>query len=147
MNYTKGRKIYIAFSAILVAVVAVIIFKLSAQTATESSGTSQSLIDLIFSYLGKSFTQNTIRTVAHLCEFAGFGFLVTNLVFALKDKLMPVLSVLLSFGYAVTDEIHQIFVPGRAFQLIDLTIDLGGIILGTVVFSAIILIIKHKKSL
>ena len=66
-----------------------------------------------------------------------------NLLFSLKDKLKPFLSVLFSFGYAVTDEIHQIFIPGRAFQLIDLTIDLGGIVLGVVVF-CLLIFIKYK---
>ena len=140
MNYSKGRKIYIAISAILVVAVAIIIFYLSHQTSTESSNTSDSLIGLIFTLIGQTFSTEFIRTLAHFCEFAGFGFLVHNLIFAVKDKLKPFLSVLFSFGYAVTDEIHQIFIPGRAFQLIDLTIDLGGIVLGVVVFCLLIFI-------
>ena len=146
MNYSKGRKIYITISAILVIAVAIIIFYLSGQTASESSNTSDSLIALIFSIIGQTFSADFIRTLAHFCEYAGFGFLVHNLIFALKYKLKPLLCVLFSFGYAITDEIHQIFVPGRTFQLIDLTVDLGGIILGTVVFCGITIIIKHKKA-
>lgn len=148
MNYSKGRKIYIIISAILVVTVAIIIFQLSAQTASESSGTSGSLINLIFDFFGKNLSQKFIRTLAHFCEYAGFGLLVTNLIFALKDKPKPVLSILVSLGYAITDEIHQIFVPGRAFQLSDLAIDLGGIVLGTVVFDCFILIsrkIQYKQ--
>ena len=140
MNYSKGRKIYIAISAILVIAVAIIIFYLSHQTSTESSETSDSLIGLIFSLIGQSFSADFIRSLAHFCEFAGFGFLMSNLLFSLKDKLKPFFSVLFSFGYAVTDEIHQIFIPGRAFQLIDLTIDLGGIVFGVVVFCLLIFI-------
>jgi VanZ family protein len=143
MNYSKGRKIYIAISAILVIAVAIIIFYLSHQTSTESSNTSDSLIGLIFTLIGQTFSTEFIRSLAHFCEFAGFGFLMINLLFSLKDKLKPFLSVLFSFGYAVTDEIHQIFIPGRAFQLIDLTIDLGGIVLGVVVF-CLLIFIKYK---
>jgi VanZ family protein len=143
MNYSKGRKIYIGISAILVIAVAIIIFYLSHQTSTESSNTSDSLIGLIFTLIGQTFSTEFIRTLAHFCEFAGFGFLMSNLLFSLKDKLKPFLSVLFSFGYAVTDEIHQIFIPGRAFQLIDLTIDLGGIVLGVVVF-CLLIFIKYK---
>lgn len=146
MNYSKGRKIYITISAILVAVVAIIIFYLSAQNGEESSSVSSSLIALIFSLIGQTFSQNFIRTLAHFCEFAGLGFLIHNLIFAIKNKLQPLFCGLFSFGYAVTDEIHQIFVPGRAFQLIDLAVDLGGIVLGTAVFCVIIIIVKYKKA-
>lgn len=147
MNYSKGRKLYIAISAILVAAVAIIIFYLSHQTSTESSETSDSLIGLISELIGKVFSENFIRTFAHFCEFAGLGFLVCNLIFAIKDKLKPILSILLSIGYSVTDEIHQIFIPGRAFQLIDLAVDLGGIILGVAVFCIFkIIITRHKKT-
>ena len=147
MNYSKGRKLYIAISAILVAAVAIIIFYLSHQTSTESSETSDSLIGLIAELIGKVFSENFIRTLAHFCEFAGLGFLVCNLIFAIKDKLKPILSILLSIGYSVTDEIHQIFIPGRAFQLIDLAVDLGGIILGVAVFCIFkIIITRHKKT-
>lgn len=140
MNYSKGRKFYIIISAILVVTVAVIIFQLSAQTASESSGTSGSLINLIFDFFGKNLSQGFIRTLAHFCEYAGFGLLVTNMIFSLKDKPKPFLSILISLGYALTDEIHQIFVPGRAFQISDLTVDLGGIILGVAVFCAFIIL-------
>ncbi|RJX27810.1 MAG: VanZ family protein, partial [Acholeplasma sp.] len=37
------------------------------------------------------------------------------------------------FGIALLDEIIQIVVPGRAFQLSDLLIDLSGIILGSLI--------------
>lgn len=147
MNYSKGRKIYIAISAFLVVAFAIIIFYLSHQTSTESSDTSDSLIELISSLIGLTLSENFIRSLAHFCEYAGLGFLVHNLIFSIKDKLYPFLSVLFSFGYAVTDEIHQIFVPGRACQLIDLAIDFGGIILGIVVFSFLNqIILKHKKT-
>ncbi len=146
MKYSKGRKFYIIVSALLVTAVAVIIFYLSAQTAEESSSTSDSLIGMIFDLIGKAFSSDFIRTLAHFCEFAGFGFLVHNLTFAITDKLNPLLSVLLSFGYAITDEIHQIFVPGRSFQLTDLAVDFGGIVLGVAVFCVINIIIRHKKT-
>jgi VanZ family protein len=39
-------------------------------------------------------------------------------------------SVVLCLGYAVSDELHQLFVPERAFQLQDLLVDGGGILVG-----------------
>jgi len=47
------------------------------------------------------------------------------------------------FIYACTDEIHQYFVPGRAFELVDIGLDT----LGSVIAAAVLLIIlKHQKS-
>ena len=146
MTYSKGRKFYIAISAILVLAVSIIIFCLSAQTATKSQGTSGSLINLIFSIFGKAPDQNLIRTLAHFCEYGLFGFLVSNLYFSIKDKIAPLLCIGISWGYAWTDEIHQFFVPGRACQLTDLVVDLVGIILGVIALSVISIIIKHKKT-
>lgn len=146
MKYSTKRKVYIAFSTLSVIAVMAIIFYLSSQNGEESTNTSNWLMDLIISVVGKAPDPNILRTLAHFCEFAGLGFLVNNLIFAFKDKLKPFICILLSWCYAWTDEIHQIFVPERAFQLFDLTVDLGGIVLGTAVFSGIILIKKHKET-
>ncbi len=140
MKYSKKRKIYIAFSALSVLAVMAIIFYLSAQNGEESTDTSNWLMDFIISIIGKAPNPNILRTLAHFGEFAVLGLLVNNLFFAVKDKLRPLLCILISWGYAWTDEIHQIFVPERAFQLFDLTVDLGGIVLGTAVFGGFILI-------
>ena len=140
MNYSKGRKIYITISAILVVAVAVIIFYLSAQNGEESSSTSGFFTKLVTALAGRPVKESVVRSLAHFCEFAGLGLLVANLFFAIKDNLKPFLSIILSSGYAITDEIHQIFVPGRACQLTDLAIDICGIVLGVVVFCVLIFI-------
>lgn len=44
-------------------------------------------------------------------------------------------SVLLAMLYALSDEIHQIFVPGRTFQVIDLVIDFLGILFGVFLYT------------
>ncbi len=146
MKYSIGRKIYIGISAILVLTVLVTIFYLSAQNGTESSETSGFFTKLIEIIIGKSANEAIIRMLAHFCEFAGLGFLVHNLLFSVKNKMRPLLSVILSFGYAFTDEIHQIFVPGRAFQLIDLIVDFGGIVLGVLLFFIFLRIIDYTKT-
>lgn len=150
MKYSNGRKIYIVISALLVLGVAFIIYYLSDQTATESTQTSDSLIWMIYEFIGKAFSEDFIRTLAHFCEYALLGFLGFNLYFAIKNNLKPLLSIILSVLYAITDEIHQLFVPGRAFQLTDLAVDAGGIILGIAAFCAFYSIInnfKNKKNL
>ena len=150
MKHSKGRKIYIALSAILLVAVLMTIFVLSAQNGEESSSTSGFFIQLIESVFGQPASESIIRTLAHFCEFAGLGFLVCNFLFALKDKLKPFFSILFSAGYAATDEFHQMFVPGRACQLSDWAVDFCGIVLGVSAFCIIKFIInfiiKHKKT-
>ena len=55
------------------------------------------------------------------------------------------MSILLSFLYACTDEIHQIFVPGRSAQFRDVLIDTLGASFGaTITYLTIKLFIKIK---
>ena len=149
MNYSKGRKIYIIISAVALLAVLITIFVLSAQNGEESSSTSGFFTDLIEAIFGQPPNEAIIRTLAHFCEFAALGFLMCNFIFALKDKLKPLFSILFSFIYAVSDEIHQYFIPERACQLSDLAVDLCGIVFGIAVFcvlNIIIIRIKHKKT-
>lgn len=150
MNYSKGRKIYIIISAIAVLAVLITIFCLSAQNGEDSSVTSGFFTKLVTAIAGRPVEESVVRTLAHFCEFTGLGLLVANLFFAIKNTPKPVLSASLSLLYAVTDEIHQIFVPGRACQLSDLAVDFGGIILGVTLFTLLFLFMKFiqkKKSL
>ena len=149
MKYSKGRKIYIIISAVALLAVLITIFVLSAQNGEESSFTSSFFTELIEAVFGQPANEDTIRTLAHFCEFAGLGFLMCNFLFALKDKLRPFLSIFFSVVYAISDEIHQYFVPERACQLSDLAVDSCGVIFGIAVFcvlNIIIIRIKHKKT-
>ena len=141
----KQIKAYKIFSAIFMIAVMVIIFILSAQNSTESAETSGTLISWLDRLFELGISQDTIRTAAHFCEYAGLGFSVINFLYAFRNVLSPILSVIIALGYALTDEIHQIFVPGRAFQLIDLTVNFFGILLGIGVFTLIVLIIEIQK--
>jgi len=55
--------------------------------------------------------------------------------------LSPKKSLLLSYIYAISDEFHQSFIPGRSGLLRDTFIDLGGIAL-----AYIITLLTVKKS-
>ena len=39
--------------------------------------------------------------------------------------------------YALSDEIHQLYVPGRTFQLMDLALDLLGGVIGLIIYEQI----------
>lgn len=142
---SKKNKAYKVFSAIFMIAVMVTIFILSAQNSDDSAETSGALISWLDRLFELSVSQEVIRTAAHFCEYAGLGFSVINFLYAFRNALSPILAVVIAWGYAFTDEIHQIFVPGRAFQLIDLTVNFFGILLGVGVFALIILIIEIRK--
>ncbi len=143
---TKSPKTHRALSLILLLSVMVTIFCLSAQDSTNSAEVSGSVVSWLYKLLKIDLPDGTVRTIAHCCEFAALGFLMLNALRSFKPTFNPISSILLSFAYAVTDEIHQLFVPGRAFQIIDLAVDLMGIILGTLAFIILTTIIKKKKS-
>ena len=61
-----------------------------------------------------------IRKLAHFTEYAILYVLVFR---ATKNKIW---GVLFAFFYAITDEIHQLFVPGRNGSARDVLIDTAG---------------------
>lgn len=65
-----------------------------------------------------------LRKIAHAGEYAILGAL---LVRALGR---PPVAALIGIAYAVTDEIHQSFVPGREAAPLDVLIDTVGVLVG-----------------
>ena len=141
---TKARKIYVSISWILVAVCMGIIFLLSAQTAKESSGLSGSFIQTILQWLGVEIEQEVIRTCAHCLEFMGLSLLIFNATYSTwETKFTPLIAFAGTVFYALTDEIHQIFVPGRAFQISDILVDSTGALIGVIASFVILKIILY----
>ncbi len=147
---TRSRKIYVGVSWVLVAVCMLIIFCFSAQTAEESSELSGSFILALLEWLGLELEQEVIRTIAHCLEFMGLSVLTFNATYATwETKLTPVISFAGTVFYAITDEIHQIFVPGRAFQISDILVDSTGALIGAIaslIILKIILTIKERRN-
>lgn len=138
----KKRTIYRIFSIIAVCTIMITIFILSGQNSKQSNETSGAFVSFFSILFDYGFSQEFIRTVAHFCEYAGLGFFMHNAIFSYKAKTLTLISILLSWAYAWTDEIHQIFVDGRAFQMSDLLVDLAGVTTGCVVFTFFIITLK-----
>ena len=139
---TTFQKIYFYVSLIIVLILFVLIFCLSHPSGDESTMTSgwfTTLLNFIFPF---ELTESFVRTMAHFSEFACLSFFMNNLFVAYKEKLVPVLAVSVSFFYAITDEIHQIFVPGRACQFLDMMVDLAGILSGFIVYAVIYILVR-----
>lgn len=95
---------------------------------------------------------NLVRSAAHITEFAVFGVLVTVLLHKLgqnrdsvitRHKIITALAV--CFLCALSDEIFQIFIDGRTFQLTDIACDVFGAYAGILCTSGIFHKVSRKK--
>ena len=66
-----------------------------------------------------------LRKAAHGLEYAVLGALLARAV-------AEVPALWLGIAYAVSDELHQSFVPGRAASLFDVGVDAVGVLVGIV---------------
>ncbi len=137
----KKRPFIIAVSWAAVAVCMGIIFYLSAQNSSESSGTSSWLLLILKLPVSEAF----LRTAAHFLEFTGLAVLIYNALYQTRLKTMPFLSFAIASAYAVTDEIHQLFVDGRVCSIFDWFIDSLGAASGIAVLCVIVCIFKRRR--
>ncbi len=84
---------------------------------------------------------HSVRKAAHATEYAILGMLLVG-VFYPMGKLGLLLPFILSALYAVTDEIHQVFVPGRDGNATDVMIDSSGALIGVLILFIIIFLKK-----
>jgi VanZ family protein len=67
---------------------------------------------------------------AHLCEYAVLGVLMVRVLagpgWRSPTCSVTLVAVLLSAAYGVSDETHQLFVPGRQFDVGDMAADACG---------------------
>ena len=143
----KKRRLRFALCALWMAV----IFLFSAQTAQRSKEVSEAVVDRVVSSpqadappsaeqeTVREFLHVAVRKAAHLAEYAVLAMLFA---YAFWDCSLPksakwLLPVGLSSLYAVTDEVHQYFVPGRACRLGDMAIDALGAVLGMCLFAVL----------
>ena len=68
-----------------------------------------------------------LRKIAHAAEYAVLGVLLLRAV----GKEPPAAAI--GIAYAVTDEVHQAFVPGRHGAVMDVLIDAVGVLIGVYV--------------
>lgn len=134
-------------SIILVLIWMIIIFIMSSFNAEDSANQSNFIVNIIANILNINnieLLNLIIRKLAHFTEYLILGVLVINMFTKNNAKKYYLLSILLCLIYATSDEIHQIFAPGRACQIKDILIDSIGSITGIYLYK---LISKRKKSI
>lgn len=112
----------------------VLIFYLSHQPATTSSELSTGITEVIIQAIEKIIPDmdfdmenlnHTVRKNAHFFAYLFLGVLVINA--CRKSGIKGFLyAFIISVLYAMSDEFHQLFVPGRAGQVKDIIIDSAG---------------------
>ena len=134
MNQTLPVKKIIAW--ILVVAWAIFIFFMSANTSNDLN-TGSSFISQVFQWLRDRQLEligpdiDLVSPAAHFCEYAIFGFfLAYALGLSLKPTFALVVAIVIGSCYGASDEIHQIFVPGRASDIMDWLVDTCGVTLG-----------------
>ena len=130
------KKIYVTLWVLWM----LLIFWFSSQVAQDSQGMSDQLLAMIehmfpvtrsidmMRYLDHmSFI---IRKLAHFSEYAVLGVLTVLCAREFQLKHAYILGFIWNVLYACSDEFHQLFVPGRSGQFIDVCIDSSGALFG-----------------
>ncbi|WP_027364988.1 VanZ family protein [Desulfotruncus alcoholivorax] len=134
-----------------------LIFNLSSQVAEQSNQLSTGITEVIVKTVEKvapkaefdikSFN-NILRKNAHFFAYLVLGILVLK---ALRRRgAHGCRTVILALGicvfYAISDEVHQLFVPGRGGQVRDVIIDSAGAGVGIGLYWVIGRLVKRNKN-
>lgn len=132
-----------AFATILTVGWMGLIFYLSHQPASVSSELSGSFVDVvvpIISLLPLAIDSEVIhfylRKSAHFIAYFTLGFLVLHTIRLFNGMRVRsgVLALLIAVLYAISDEVHQLFIPGRSGEVGDVVIDSAGSFTGICIY-------------
>lgn len=119
----------------------VLIFYMSNQPADISNSQSEFVI-MIFNYMGIELNDYfgelaslVVRKGAHFTEYLILFFFSYNLSKIYFEKRNKLYSIMFVFLYAISDEFHQYFIPGREMKFLDVMIDTCGGIFGSILIN------------
>ncbi len=143
----ENMSMYKKISWILVVVWMIVIFNLSSQVAKQSDNLSLKVTEVIVETVEEvthksididiDILHRYVRKNAHFFAYLLLGVLLLN---ATESRSKSFVVCLI---YAISDEIHQFFVPGRGPQVKDVIIDTSGAILGILIFSFMLICLKN----
>lgn len=135
-----------------------IIFGFSNQDGEKSSSISRKITEIITKNIKdiQNLNKNKkaivlkkieyiVRKIAHFTLYTLVGFLIMSLcyTYSLEQRKRLAISILCSSTYAISDEVHQSFIPGRSSQITDVFIDICGALTG--ILAIVVLIYIYKK--
>lgn len=124
---------------ILLIIWVIVIFLLSNDNAVQSNDKSNGIAYFIASKINIMDTDTlkfVIRKIAHITEYFILGILLLNVLkdyYNINIKLV-IITILFCFSYAISDEVHQLFIQNRSGKFSDVLIDTSGSILGTCIY-------------
>ena len=143
-NTTDSKKRFLYLIPVIIWMI--FIFYMSGKTGQESSGQSGKISLFITNLLEKvrqdspqemqnlqDVLELVIRKAAHMTEYA-ILFLLSYLAMVKISMIQSrfynrSIAVLISLLYACSDEMHQLLVPGRSGRMIDVGIDMAGVLI------------------
>lgn len=125
----------------------VLIFGFSAQTGEKSGALSEKIARFVLSIVRPDFAslpgdeqwrvfsacQVLVRKTAHFMEYAFLALTLCMLLYTYSLPKRAVISWVLATLYAITDEVHQVFVGERTGAVLDVVIDSGGALFGMLI--------------
>lgn len=159
----KKRTILRIITGILTIGIMLLIFSFSAQNGEASSGTSGKIVEWMIQKIFQPIfasKENVIgwleenlsfivRKLAHFSIYTALGMSATGFFFTfekLTKKRQVIFAIILGCLYATTDELHQLFTPGRSGQITDVLLDSVGVIIGTGIITLVwYLVMKRRK--
>jgi len=134
-----------------------IIFNFSSQDGETSGNISRRVTEFVVEILSKIKTMNVssklyyierlhpiIRKLAHFSIYTVVGFSIMGFMctFDIRNIFKVISSILIGVTYAITDEIHQGFTPGRAPSVTDVCIDSMGVLTGIFILITLIVFVE-----
>lgn len=115
----------------------IFIFVMSSYNASESSNQSGTIVTFLSNILNIDNIECLslmIRKLAHFTEYFILGILMVNVLKDYKIKNIFIYSLIFCIIYACSDEMHQLFVPGRSGNALDVVIDSFGSLVGCSIY-------------
>lgn len=152
----------IIFCAAAVGVM-IAIFMFSSQNSDDSSDLSRGFIrDIInmlpfFSNTDEamktkiiSSVHNFVRKMAHFSIYAALGFCCAGAFMQKMSRwkkiIIGISAVTVCCLYAASDELHQLFIPGRSGEVRDVLIDTSGGAVGAMIYIGIYMLAQKVKN-
>ena len=127
----------------ITALIMLIIFLLSAQSRTESADLSMNFKGIfatvmrmigLDAYAESEALHHFVRKCAHAFLYCVLGISVSASAQSSMWKRYGLWSILICLLYAISDEVHQAFVPGRGPQISDVVLDTVSAVVGFAIF-------------
>ena len=143
------RKVFLAITLLCMAA----IFLFSSRTGAESTGDSYVVGNIVGEVFVPGFDNwspeeqqafaekidHPVRKTAHAMEYAVLGLLTAGAFIDRRTSIRAGILVpwCIATAYAASDEVHQLFVPGRSGQVSDVILDSAGVLAGLLVLAAV----------